>query len=150
MDDEIVAEQRYKFIIEEKDHQRTAALRAEMVDYRSDDVPLTPLLQQRLETRALNAVISEFDYRYRQLKVELRQRKGSFLWIWVLTTKAMRHWSQSKLTMSCLNALQVSGAAAIHHCRGRCRFRANHCRLHQARSQRLGLYLGRGSHAAAA
>ncbi|GAP75638.1 outer membrane protein assembly factor BamC [Pseudoalteromonas ruthenica] len=75
-DDEIVAEQRYKFIIEEKDHQRTAALRAEMVDYRSDDVPLTPLLQQRLETRALNAVISEFDYRYRQLKVELRQRQG--------------------------------------------------------------------------
>ncbi|WP_105201552.1 MULTISPECIES: outer membrane protein assembly factor BamC [unclassified Pseudoalteromonas] len=75
-DDEIVAEQRYKFTVEEKDHQRTASLRAEMIDYRSQQVPLTPLLQQRLETRALNGAIAEFDYRYRQLQVELRQRQG--------------------------------------------------------------------------
>ncbi len=75
-DDEIVAEQRYKYIIEEKEHQRTAALKAQLVDYRSETVPLTPLLQQRLETRALNAAIAEFDYRYRQLQVDLRQRQG--------------------------------------------------------------------------
>ena len=75
-DDEIVAEQRYRFIIEEKDHQRTAALRSELVDYRSETVELNPRLKQRLETRALNAVITEFDYRYRQLQVELRKRQG--------------------------------------------------------------------------
>ncbi|WP_105254526.1 outer membrane protein assembly factor BamC [Pseudoalteromonas sp. T1lg75] len=75
-DDEVVAEQRYKFTVEEKDHQRTASLSAELLDYRSQEVPLTPLLQQRMETRALNSVIAEFDYRYRQLQVELRQRQG--------------------------------------------------------------------------
>ncbi|MFY8275448.1 outer membrane protein assembly factor BamC [Pseudoalteromonas sp. SSDWG2] len=75
-DDETVAEQRYEFIIEEKEHQRTASLQAKLVDYRSETVPLTPLLQQRLEARALNAAVTEFDYLYRQLQVDLRQRQG--------------------------------------------------------------------------
>ena len=71
-----VSQQRFIFTIEEKSHQRTASLTAKLADYKSDSVPLTPLLQQQLEVRALNQVIAEFDYRYRQLEVEMRKQQG--------------------------------------------------------------------------
>ncbi len=71
-----VSQQRFIFTIEEKSHQRTASLTSKLADYKSDSVPLTPLLQQQLEVRALNQVIAEFDYRYRQLEVEMRKQQG--------------------------------------------------------------------------
>ncbi|WP_404339324.1 outer membrane protein assembly factor BamC [Pseudoalteromonas mariniglutinosa] len=71
-----VSQQRFVFTIEEKSHQRTASLNAKLVDYKSKQAPLTPLLQQQLEVRALNQVIAEFDYRYRQLETTLRQQQG--------------------------------------------------------------------------
>ncbi|NMM40561.1 outer membrane protein assembly factor BamC [Pseudoalteromonas arctica] len=71
-----VSEQRFTFSIEEKSHQRTASLSAKLADYKSEDVPLTPILQQQLEVRALNQVVAEFDYRYRQLEVEIRKQQG--------------------------------------------------------------------------
>ncbi|MBQ4849102.1 outer membrane protein assembly factor BamC [Pseudoalteromonas sp. MMG012] len=75
-DSEAVSEQRIKFVIERKEHQRTASLKAELIDYRSDTRPLTDLLQQQLEVRALNEVVAEFDYLYRLLEVELRKLQG--------------------------------------------------------------------------
>lgn len=71
-----VSQQRFIFTIEEKSHQRTASLTSKLADYKSDSVPLTPLLQQQLEVRALNQVIAEFDYRYRQLEVYMRKKQG--------------------------------------------------------------------------
>ena len=75
-DKKLVSEQRIKFVIEQKEHQRTASLKAELIDYRSDSQPLSELLQQQLEGRALNEVIAEFDYLYRLLQVELRKQQG--------------------------------------------------------------------------
>jgi len=74
-DDEPTNLERFKFTIEEKSHQRTASLRVDLIEYKGDE-KLTDLLQQQLEVRALNAVISEFDYRYRQLEVDMRKRQG--------------------------------------------------------------------------
>ncbi|PCC12560.1 outer membrane protein assembly factor BamC [Pseudoalteromonas sp. JB197] len=73
--DESVDLERFKFTIEEKSHQRTASLSAELIDFKGDQ-PLSDLLKQQLEVRALNQVISEFDYRYRQLEVDMRKRQG--------------------------------------------------------------------------
>lgn len=70
------SQQRIKFTIEQKEHQRTASLSAELVDYRSDSQPLNNLLKQQLEVRALNEVIAEFDYLYRLLEVEMRKQQG--------------------------------------------------------------------------
>lgn len=67
--------ERFKFTIEEKSHQRTASLSAELIDFKGDE-PLSDLFKQQLEVRALNQVISEFDYRYRQLEVDMRKRQG--------------------------------------------------------------------------
>ncbi|WP_273048343.1 outer membrane protein assembly factor BamC [Pseudoalteromonas sp.] len=67
--------EKFRFTIEEKSHQRTASLRVELIDFKGDDA-LTDLLKQQLEVRALNQVVSEFDYRYRQLEVEMRKRQG--------------------------------------------------------------------------
>lgn len=67
--------ERFRFTIEEKSHQRTASLRAELIDFKGDNT-LTDLLKQQLEVRALNQVVAEFDYRYRQLEVENRKRQG--------------------------------------------------------------------------
>ncbi|MDN3377102.1 MULTISPECIES: outer membrane protein assembly factor BamC [unclassified Pseudoalteromonas] len=71
-----VSQQRFIFSIEEKSHQRTASLTSKLVDYKSKSEELTPLLQQQLEVRALNQIIGEFDYRYRQLEVEMRKNQG--------------------------------------------------------------------------
>ena len=71
-----VSQQRFLFTIEEKSHQRTASLTSKLVDYKSGSQQLTPLLQQQLEVRALNQIIAEFDYRYRQLEVEMRKQQG--------------------------------------------------------------------------
>ncbi|TMN86720.1 outer membrane assembly protein BamC [Pseudoalteromonas phenolica] len=68
--------QKYKFTVSQSEHQRTASLQAELVDYRSDDIELTDLLKQQLEVRALNQVIAEFDFKYRILLVELRKQQG--------------------------------------------------------------------------
>ena len=73
--DESVDLERFKFTIEEKSHQRTASLSAELIDFKGEQ-PLSDLLKQQLEVRALNQVISEFDYRYRQLEVDMRKRQG--------------------------------------------------------------------------
>ncbi|KAF7774000.1 outer membrane protein assembly factor BamC [Pseudoalteromonas citrea] len=75
-DNKIVSEQKIKFVIEQKEHQRTASLKAELIDYRSDTQPLNALLQQQLEVRALNEVVAEFDYLYRLLQVEMRKQQG--------------------------------------------------------------------------
>jgi outer membrane protein assembly factor BamC len=75
-DDEVVSEQKFRFVVEQKEHQRTASLRAELVDYRSDKVELNDLLKQQLEARAVNEVVAEFDYLYRLLEVELRKQQG--------------------------------------------------------------------------
>ncbi|RJE75867.1 outer membrane assembly protein BamC [Pseudoalteromonas citrea] len=75
-DNQTVSEQQVKFVIEQKEHQRTASLKAELIDYRSDKQPLNPLLQQQLEVRALNEVVAEFDYLYRLLQVEMRKEQG--------------------------------------------------------------------------
>lgn len=73
--DESVDLERFKFSIEEKSHQRTASLSAELIDFKGDE-SLSDLFKQQLEVRALNQVISEFDYRYRQLEVDMRKRQG--------------------------------------------------------------------------
>ncbi len=67
--------EKFRFTIEEKSHQRTASLRVELIDFKGDKT-LTDLLKQQLEVRALNQVVSEFDYRYRQLEVDMRKRQG--------------------------------------------------------------------------
>ena len=67
--------QRFRFSIEKKSHERTASLRAELIDFKGDTT-LTDLLKQQLEVRALNQVITEFDFRYRQLEVDMRKRQG--------------------------------------------------------------------------
>ncbi|MDK1289299.1 outer membrane protein assembly factor BamC [Pseudoalteromonas umbrosa] len=71
-----VSKQRFEFTLSQEEHQRTASLEARLLDYQSDKVALDPLLQQQLEVRALNAVVAEFDYRYRLLEVELRKQQG--------------------------------------------------------------------------
>ncbi|QTL35288.1 outer membrane protein assembly factor BamC [Pseudoalteromonas viridis] len=71
-----VSRQRFAFTVEQKEHQRTASLTAKLLDYQSDEQPLTDTLKQQLEVRALNEVIAEFDYRYRLLAVELRKQQG--------------------------------------------------------------------------
>ncbi|MAD89985.1 MAG: outer membrane assembly protein BamC [Pseudoalteromonas sp.] len=70
------SQQKYKFTVAQSEHQRTASLQAELVDYKSDTVELTDLLKQQLEVRALNQVVAEFDYQYRVLLVELRKQQG--------------------------------------------------------------------------
>ncbi|MFY8297701.1 outer membrane protein assembly factor BamC [Pseudoalteromonas sp. SS15] len=70
------SKQKYKFTVSQSEHQRTASLSAELVDYQSDEVELTDLLKQQLEVRALNQVVAEFDYQYRLLLVELRKQQG--------------------------------------------------------------------------
>ena len=67
--------EKFRFTIEEKSHQRTASLRVELIDFKGDNT-LTDILKQQLEVRALNEVIAEFDYRYRQLEVDMRKRQG--------------------------------------------------------------------------
>ncbi|WP_372762230.1 outer membrane protein assembly factor BamC [Pseudoalteromonas sp.] len=74
-DDESVDLERFRFKIEEKSHQRTASLTAELIDFKGEQ-SLTDLLKQQLEVRALNQIISEVDYRYRQLEVDMRKRQG--------------------------------------------------------------------------
>ncbi|TMN34990.1 outer membrane protein assembly factor BamC [Pseudoalteromonas sp. S2755] len=69
------SKQKFKFTLEQKEHQRTASLRAELVDYQGDG-ELTALQKNHLEVRALNEVVSEFDYQYRLLQVEMRKRQG--------------------------------------------------------------------------
>ncbi|RXF04864.1 outer membrane protein assembly factor BamC [Pseudoalteromonas sp. PS5] len=69
------AKQKFTFTVEQKAHQRTASVLAELVDYQGEEA-LTPLLKRHLEVRALNEVVSEFDYQYRLLQVELRKRQG--------------------------------------------------------------------------
>ncbi|MEJ6476451.1 outer membrane protein assembly factor BamC [Pseudoalteromonas piscicida] len=69
------AKQRFKFTVEQKEHQRTASISSELVDYQGSKA-LTPLLKRHLEVRALNEVIIEFDYQYRLLQVEMRKRQG--------------------------------------------------------------------------
>jgi outer membrane protein assembly factor BamC len=69
--------ERFKFFIEEKSHQRTASLRAELIDFQSDENELTDLLKQQLEVGALNQVIKEFDFLYRQLELNMRQGQGA-------------------------------------------------------------------------
>ncbi|KAF7786617.1 outer membrane protein assembly factor BamC [Pseudoalteromonas rubra] len=71
-----VSRQRFAFTVEQKEHQRTASLSAKLLDYQSEEQPLTDMLKQQLEVRALNEVIAEFDYRYRLLAVELRKQQG--------------------------------------------------------------------------
>lgn len=68
--------QRFKFTLTQKDHKRTASLLSELIDYRSESEPLTPLIKQQLETRVLNQVVAEYDFNYRRLVQELRQRRG--------------------------------------------------------------------------
>ncbi|CAH9054640.1 Outer membrane protein assembly factor BamC [Pseudoalteromonas holothuriae] len=75
-DDEVVSQQKFRFIVEQKEHQRTASLRAELLDYKSDGVALNELLKQQLEARAVNEVVSEFDYLYRILVVQMRKQQG--------------------------------------------------------------------------
>ncbi|OHU86601.1 MULTISPECIES: outer membrane protein assembly factor BamC [Pseudoalteromonas] len=75
-DDVIVSEQKVRFTVEQKEHQRTASLRAELLDYRSDNAPLNDLLKQQLEARAVNEVVAEFDYLYRLLEVQMRKQQG--------------------------------------------------------------------------
>jgi len=70
------SKQKYKFTVSQSEHQRTASLSAELVDYQSDEIELTELLKQQLEVRALNQIIAEFDYQYRLLLVELRKQQG--------------------------------------------------------------------------
>lgn len=70
------SQQKYKFTVTQSEHQRTASLQAELVDYKSDEVELTDLLKQQLEVRALNQVVAEFDYQYRVFLVELRKQQG--------------------------------------------------------------------------
>jgi len=70
------SQQKYKFTVAQSEHQRTASLQAELVDYKSDSVELTDLLKQQLEVRALNQVVAEFDYQYRVFLVELRKQQG--------------------------------------------------------------------------
>jgi outer membrane protein assembly factor BamC len=70
------SQQKYKFTVAQSEHQRTASLQAELVDYKSDSVDLTDLLKQQLEVRALNQVVAEFDYQYRVFLVELRKQQG--------------------------------------------------------------------------
>ncbi|WP_462151212.1 outer membrane protein assembly factor BamC [Pseudoalteromonas xiamenensis] len=70
------SQQRFKFRIEQQEHKRTASLIVELIDYRSDDIPLTDLLKQQLEVRALNEVVTEYDYQYRRLLAEIRQSEG--------------------------------------------------------------------------
>ncbi len=74
--EEEVSKQRFKFVIEQKDHQRTASVKTELVAFESSNGSLTPVLRQRLEVSALNAFVSHFDFKYRQLKVSLQQQKG--------------------------------------------------------------------------
>jgi len=71
-----VSQQRFLFTLDQKSHQRTVSLSSKLVDYKSKTEKLTPLLQQQLEVRALNQVIAEFDYLYRQLELELRKKQG--------------------------------------------------------------------------
>lgn len=74
--EEIVSKQKFRFIIEQKEHQRTASISAELLDYKSEKVPLNDLLKQQLEVRAVNEVISEFDYLYRVFQMQLRKQQG--------------------------------------------------------------------------
>lgn len=76
-EDTVPSEQRYRFSVEPSEHQRTASLKAELIDYRSDAVELDGLLKQQLEVRALNEVIAEFDFLYRSLLVEIREKQGN-------------------------------------------------------------------------
>ncbi|CCQ11666.1 Outer membrane protein NlpB, lipoprotein component of the protein assembly complex (forms a complex with YaeT, YfiO, and YfgL); Lipoprotein-34 precursor [Pseudoalteromonas luteoviolacea B = ATCC 29581] len=75
-DETVPSQQRFKYTITQQEHKRTASLSVELVDYRSDDVPLTEMLKQQLEVRALNDVITEYDFQYRQLLAELRRSEG--------------------------------------------------------------------------
>nr|WP_247664752.1 outer membrane protein assembly factor BamC [Pseudoalteromonas sp. MMG010] len=69
--------ERFKFFIEEKSHQRTASLRAELIDFQSENNELTDLLKQQLEVSALNQVIREYDFLYRQLEINKRKAQGN-------------------------------------------------------------------------
>ncbi|NOU50863.1 outer membrane protein assembly factor BamC [Pseudoalteromonas sp. JBTF-M23] len=75
-DEEVISQQRFRFFVEQKEHQRTASLRAELLDYRSEKVQLSDMLKQQLEARAINEVITEFDYLYRILEVQVRKQQG--------------------------------------------------------------------------
>eukprot|EP00492_Amphilonche_elongata_P001216 TRINITY_DN1724_c0_g1_i1.p1 TRINITY_DN1724_c0_g1~~TRINITY_DN1724_c0_g1_i1.p1 ORF type:complete len:78 (+),score=5.10 TRINITY_DN1724_c0_g1_i1:197-430(+) len=48
----------------------------ELLEFNSKDETLTPILRQQLEAGALNAYVSHFDFKYRQLAVELNKQKG--------------------------------------------------------------------------
>ncbi|BBN81170.1 outer membrane protein assembly factor BamC [Pseudoalteromonas sp. A25] len=75
-DEEQISKQKFRFVVEQKEHQRTASLHAELLDYQSDKVELTDMLKQQLEARAVNEVVSEFDYLYRILEVQMRKQQG--------------------------------------------------------------------------
>jgi outer membrane protein assembly factor BamC len=71
-----VSKQKFKFTIEQKEHQRTASMSTELLDFQSNDETLTPILRQQLEAGALNAFVSQFDFKYRQLTVEMHKQQG--------------------------------------------------------------------------
>lgn len=71
-----VSRQRFQFVLETQEHKRTSSVTAKLLDYKSEEVELTPLLQQRLETYALNAFVEQFDFNYRKLVNELNKQKG--------------------------------------------------------------------------
>lgn len=75
-ENQVPSEHRFKFTIVQQEHKRTASLLAELIDFRSDSMELTDLLKQQLEVRALNEVVSEYDFQYRRLLAELRQSVG--------------------------------------------------------------------------
>lgn len=71
-----VSRQKFKFIVESEEHQRTASVKVELDDFQSKDEALTGVLQQRLEVSALNAFVEQFDFNYRQLLVKLNKARG--------------------------------------------------------------------------
>lgn len=71
-----VSRQRFEFIVETQEHKRTSSVTAKLLDYQSEEVALTPLLQQRLEAYAVNAFVEQFDFNYRKLVNELNKQKG--------------------------------------------------------------------------
>ena len=71
-----LSRQKFKFIVESEEHQRTASVKVELTDFVSKYEELTGVLQQRLEVAALNAFVEQFDFNYRQLVVELNKARG--------------------------------------------------------------------------
>ncbi len=71
-DDEVPETIAIRFVVDTKSHGRSASITSHLAEFKSDSRKLSDLIKQQAEVYALNQVIMQLDYNYRQLLAKHR------------------------------------------------------------------------------